>query len=226
MTQRSIVPPYARDERMLILAAKGGNELALAYLVRRYEPVRRLIQSQSYKLDVDGRHRDDLCQAGVEGVIKALRRFDPSRGVRFATYAYHDIRSEMFKTLYPGRKESRVVDGQPVQMISTDIESDEADGGSCYDHERELYLQHRGYGVDRGFERALNADRDAAVRRFVDTLGESQKGIVVDLFWNDKTHVEIAAERGVSRPAITRALARATKRAIADLAAYQGTLAA
>lgn len=226
MTQRPIVPPFARDERTLILAAKGGNQLALAYLVHHYEPVRRLIQSLSYKLDEHGHHRDDLRQAGAEGVIKALRRFDPSRAARFTTYAYRDIRGEMFRTLYPGRKEKREVDGKPVQMISADITSNEADGGSGYDHEHELYLQHRGYGIDGGFERALSTDRDAAVRRFVNTLGEGQKGIVVDLFWNNKTHVEIAAERGVSRPAISRALDRVTKRGISDLAAYRGTLAA
>ena len=38
-----------------------------------------------------GRVDEDLKQAGFEGLLKALNRFDPERGVKFSTYASHYI---------------------------------------------------------------------------------------------------------------------------------------
>ena len=42
-----------------------------------------------------GGRRDDLSQAGFEGLLKAAHRFDPRRGVSFATYAGHCIMGEI-----------------------------------------------------------------------------------------------------------------------------------
>ena len=38
---------------------------------------------------------EDLKQAGYEGLLKALKRFDPSRGIQFSTYAVHCIIGEI-----------------------------------------------------------------------------------------------------------------------------------
>ncbi len=43
--------------------------------------------------------RDDLISAGIVGLIKAVDRFDPSRGVKFATYASSVIRGEIMESL-------------------------------------------------------------------------------------------------------------------------------
>lgn len=42
-----------------------------------------------------GRLDDDLKQAGYEGILKALKRFDPTRNVMFATFATHCITGEI-----------------------------------------------------------------------------------------------------------------------------------
>ena len=42
-----------------------------------------------------GRVDDDLKQAGYEGILKALKRFDPKRNVMFATFATHCITGEI-----------------------------------------------------------------------------------------------------------------------------------
>ena len=43
--------------------------------------------------------RDDLISAGIVGLIKAVDRFDPSRGVKFETYASSVIRGEIMESL-------------------------------------------------------------------------------------------------------------------------------
>jgi RNA polymerase sigma factor FliA len=42
---------------------------------------------------------EDLLSAGVLGLIKAVDRFDPRRGVKFATYANAVVRGEVLETL-------------------------------------------------------------------------------------------------------------------------------
>jgi RNA polymerase sigma factor for flagellar operon FliA len=47
----------------------------------------------------EGVDRDDLESAGVIGLIKAADRFDPTRGVKFATYASAVVRGEVMEAL-------------------------------------------------------------------------------------------------------------------------------
>jgi len=42
-----------------------------------------------------GRLDEDLKQAGYEGFLKALKRFDPERGIQFSTFAVHCIIGEI-----------------------------------------------------------------------------------------------------------------------------------
>ena len=43
------------------------------------------------------KYYDDLISAGNVGMVKAARRYDPNRGVKFTTYAYYWIRKEMLE---------------------------------------------------------------------------------------------------------------------------------
>jgi RNA polymerase sigma factor (sigma-70 family) len=46
--------------------------------------------------------REDLIQAGYEGLLKALKRFEPERKVRFSTYASYYIKGEIMRELQRG----------------------------------------------------------------------------------------------------------------------------
>jgi RNA polymerase nonessential primary-like sigma factor len=42
---------------------------------------------------------EDLVQEGILGLITAARKFDPTRGVRFSTYAWYWIRQGIFRAI-------------------------------------------------------------------------------------------------------------------------------
>lgn len=72
----------ARDEII------EGNLDLVHYIVSRLAP--------ELPASVD---RDDLISAGIVGLIKAVDRFDPSRAVKFETYASCRIRGEVLESL-------------------------------------------------------------------------------------------------------------------------------
>lgn len=220
MLGKSIVPPFARSEHALLRAAQQGDERAIVYLITRYEPIRRVVGSQLRRLDRSGRHHDEMRAAANLALLEALRNFDPGRGARFATYAFQYVRGAMLRARFSAPKPSSGSGAPRIEIVGLDEAATERNGNR-QGYERELFAHDGSYGADVGYDRALAADRDAAVRAFVAGLVDGQREIVIDLFWRHRTHREVAVARGVSRPAVSQALARACDRGRVQLAEYQ-----
>ncbi|MEW5785530.1 MAG: sigma-70 family RNA polymerase sigma factor [Bacillota bacterium] len=73
-----------RDEPAMEEVARTGEAL-VTYFAGLHSPA--------------GRRDEDLIQVGYEGLLKALKRYDPSREVRFTTYASHCIIGEIRREL-------------------------------------------------------------------------------------------------------------------------------
>lgn len=43
--------------------------------------------------------REDLVQIGIIGLLEAIAKYDPARGVKFSAYAVHRIRGEMLSAI-------------------------------------------------------------------------------------------------------------------------------
>jgi len=86
LLEREVEYDYARRWR------EQGDEVALHKLVRAYT---RLVISLAGKFRNYGLPMGDLVQEGNVGLMQAAARFEPSRGVRFSTYASWWIRSAM-----------------------------------------------------------------------------------------------------------------------------------
>jgi RNA polymerase sigma factor (sigma-70 family) len=72
--------------RVLLRARQDGQEAESMLLRATFGLVRARVLERGYRF-----YNEDLEAAGVEGLVNALRRFDPEMGTRFSTYANYWI---------------------------------------------------------------------------------------------------------------------------------------
>jgi RNA polymerase sigma factor (sigma-70 family) len=72
--------------------AQAGDDAAREELIQRLLP---LVHSTARRYRTEGLEQDDLLQEGIVGLLRALQRFDPARGVPFAAFATWWIRQSL-----------------------------------------------------------------------------------------------------------------------------------
>lgn len=78
-------------EDQLIAAAQSGDRDAELRLIVNYERlVHKLAWKHSYLLS--SYTHDDLTQEGTIGLLKAIRTYDSTKGTKFLTWAYYQVR--------------------------------------------------------------------------------------------------------------------------------------
>src|SRR5262249_24394485 len=187
---------------------QSGDCRAREYLLTQHPPVVALLASLRRSIDPLNLAPADLESAGRLALLEALQRFDPGRGAKFTTYAYHFVRGAMLAELYPHveRNRERERGDDRIRLVALAGAGKQGAVGD-EDYQRDLLARDPHYGTDPGFA-SVDDTRPAAVRAFVAGLPVSQREIVEAVFWGEQTHDEVAAARGVIRPAISRTLAR------------------
>jgi RNA polymerase sigma factor (sigma-70 family) len=80
-------------ERELVLAAAGGDRAACEQLVQVFQPALASV-ARRYGTTT-GVQRSELLQEGVVGLLRAIKRFDPTLGTPFWAYASWWVRQAM-----------------------------------------------------------------------------------------------------------------------------------
>ncbi|MFP3902694.1 MAG: sigma-70 family RNA polymerase sigma factor [Armatimonadota bacterium] len=83
----------------------------------------------------DGVDREDLVSAGLIGLIKAVDRYDPTRGTKFRTYASTVIRGEVMESLRSEDWAPRSVRRQTRRLEQTVMRLQDRLGRQPTDHE-------------------------------------------------------------------------------------------
>lgn len=215
----------------------GGGEEELRAVVEAGEALVRHFA----RFYAGGRPAEDLVQAGYEGLIKAVRRFDPGRNVRFATFAAHCVMGEIRHQLRREARFSRsgwVTDLQArVHQAAEDIVRRTGEPPRLEDvaaavnvreegvlqimraglvHMDEVDLsriKHRRY---ESFQ--LPVEDRVAVRLALGRLSELQRKVVYLVFWCDLTQTQAAKELGISQRRACRLLHRGLARMAENLA--------
>ena len=102
------------NKRQLARRAKGAWAQAEALRWRLAMSGRRIAHGEARKLAGPFMDEEDLVQEGYIGLLRAAKRFDPDRGIRFSTYARWWVRAQM----------TRAIDhtGRPVRLPGCAVE--------------------------------------------------------------------------------------------------------
>ena len=92
-SQAESSPAVSGDEAdELARRAQVGDDAAREELIRRLLP---LVHATARRYQTEGLEQVDLLQEGIVGLLRALQRFDPERGVPFAAFATWWIRQAL-----------------------------------------------------------------------------------------------------------------------------------
>src|SRR3954467_7420291 len=81
-----------REDQRLMRLVQGGDDHARAELIERYMPLAR---SLALRYRRASEPLDDLIQVASVGLVKAVDRWDPDRGLAFSSYAVPTILGEL-----------------------------------------------------------------------------------------------------------------------------------
>lgn len=177
---------------------------------------------------------EDLLHEGVTGLIEASRRYDPSRGVKFTTFAAYRVKGAIidairkmqpydrrsYAKMREARQRSRVEDAKlgDEGTISSTSRLNELLGAlapeliaaelAATDELRALYCPEESY-LDEELKREL--------ARLVAELPPREKFLVRDVYLQERPLAEAAAELGLSSSWASRLLQRALDRLRAEL---------
>lgn len=172
---------YSDEE--LLRRLRTGEENIQEYLLEKYKP---FVKSRSRALFLVGGDREDLIQEGMIGLFKAIRDFNPEKGVPFAGFAKLCVERHLYTVIEnAGRLKNAPLNG----YVSLSDETNQL--------------------VDRGME-------DAVIQRelYQQIYEEAQSYLstlereVLELYLEGLDYTEIAKRLGKSDKAIDNALQR------------------
>src|SRR5689334_23616228 len=102
------------EEKRLARRALGGDETAAERLVTANL---RFVISYVKKYQGHGLDLSELVAIGNEGLLKAVRKFDPEQGVKFISYAVWWVRQAVLKALAEQTRSVRIPLNQNSQLI-------------------------------------------------------------------------------------------------------------
>src|SRR5678810_1484874 len=103
-----------QEERRLARRAQKGDEKAAERLVTANL---RFVISYVKKYQGHGLDLSELVAIGNEGLLKAVRKFDPDHGVKFISYAVWRVRQAVLKALAEQTRSVRIPLNQNSQLI-------------------------------------------------------------------------------------------------------------
>jgi RNA polymerase primary sigma factor len=103
-----------QEERRLARLAQKGDEAAAERLVTANL---RFVISYVKKYQGHGLDLSELVAIGNEGLLKAVRKFDPDQGVKFISYAVWWVRQAVLKALAEQTRSVRIPLNQNSQLI-------------------------------------------------------------------------------------------------------------
>lgn len=193
------------EERRLSARVKAGDQRALNKLV---EANLRFVVAIARQYQGRGLPIDDLISEGNIGLMKAARKFDGERGLRFVSYAVVFIREQIEKALQQESAQQRVENVKDGSSRSVDAPL----GGRTNMSLLSVLVDANSPIAD---QRVYNANMADAVEYALRSLGEREYQVVTAFFGIEQEHLtmaEIAADMQLRRERVRQIRDRAIRR--------------
>jgi len=175
------------DTAQLWARCRAGDASARSQLIERYLPLARNLSRRVRAVGTAVTDGDDLISAAFIGLIDAVDRFEPGRGVPFEAYASLRIRGAMIDELRRTGERSRNTDAEDQpRTVSLDglLEDDWRDTLAAPDD-----------GFDDAFERE---DLCSRVQVALDGLPPRQRELLARYYADSMTLREAGVRMGIS----------------------------
>jgi RNA polymerase primary sigma factor len=209
------------EEHRLSARIKAGDERALNKLV---EANLRFVVSIASQYQNKGLSIDDLISEGNIGMMKAAKKFDSERGIRFVKYAVVFVRQQIEKALKIESSEQRVENVRDGQTRSVDAPL----GGRANMSLLSVLADANSPLAD---ERVYSAAIAEAVEFAIHSLNPREHQVITAYFGIEQEHLtmaEIANDMQLKRERVRqirnralRRLKQAYKHRLAELRAYR-----
>lgn len=175
------------DTAQLWARSRAGDAQCRSLLIERYLPLAKELSRRVRTTETPVTDCDDLASAAFLGLIDAVDRFEPGRGVPFEAYARLRIRGAMIDELRRTSERSRTAapEDQP-RMMSLD---------GILDDGRSDMLPVAEGGLDDGFEKE---DLRGRVQVALDTLTVRQREVLTHYYKDELTLRQTGAQMGIS----------------------------
>lgn len=181
------------DEQKYVDDCRNGNENARNILI---EHNLRLVAHVARKYSVTNTDSDDMISIGTIGLIKAVSSYDPSKGIRLATYAARCIENEILMHLRASKKlQNEVSLNEP---LGTDREGNEI-----------ALIDILGSEDEEVDEKVDLTQRIIKLYRLIKNVLEGREQVIIQLRYGlcdncGKTQREVAEKLGISRSYVSR----------------------
>ena len=185
---------FDENDSALWIQASTGDPVAEEALVIKYS---RLVRACARPYFLAGGDRDDLIQEGMLGLLSAIRHFDPSKSVRFNTFAEYCIRRRIFDAIKASTRDKSIPLNNYVSLESPWFDEIYSPAASSLQNPEELIIEN---------------ERAEEVKKYLDGSLSSFEKNILDLYLDGMSYSEMADMVGKTTKSIDNAIQRIKKK--------------
>ncbi len=205
-----VVLDVARSDDELLVAARGGDDVALAELLTRYRAFTR-VKARAYFLV--GADREDILQEGMIGLYKAIRDFNPDLQTSFRAFAELCVTRQIITAVKTATRQKHGPLNSYVSFSRPVVCDEEGD--------RVLADVLPAITITDPADLVVSAERIRALQQHFDEVLSDLEVEVLRLYVEGKSYVEIAESLQRHVKSIDNALQRIKRKLDAHLKARE-----